>query len=121
MSALLISLRNVPDDEAAAIKALLDANGIEFYETPAGAWGISAPAIWLKEQETLPQAKALVERYQRERFTMQRAAYEQLKQEGRQKTLGDAFREDPLRFIVYLAVVILILYFSIKPFFALGG
>ena len=121
MSVLLISLRNVPDDEAAEIRALLDANAIEFYETPAGRWGISAPAIWVKEKQSLPVAKALIEQYQRERFATQRAAYERLKQEGRNKTLGDAIKEDPVRFIVYLAIVAFVLYFSIRPFFALGG
>ena len=121
MSVLLISLRNVPDDEAAEIRALLAAHAIEFYETPAGRWGISAPAIWLKEGQSPQKAKALIEQYEHERFAMQRAAYERLKQEGRNKTLRDAFREDPVRFIVYLAIVAFVLYFSIKPFFSLGG
>ncbi len=121
MSVLLISLRNVPEDEAAEIRALLDANAIEFYETPAGRWGISAPAIWLKEAQSLKEAKALIEEYQRERFARQRAAYEQLKKEGRNRTLGDVFREDPVRFIAYLAIVLLVLYFSIKPFFTFRG
>ena len=120
MSVLLISLRNLPEDEAAEIRALLEANGIEFYETPAGRWGISAPAIWLKEEQNLTDAKALIEEYEQERFVSQRAAYEQLKKEGRNKTLGDVIREDPVRFIVYLALVALVLYLSIKPFFALG-
>ncbi len=121
MSVLLMSLRNVPEDEAAEIRALLEANAIEFYETPAGRWGISAPAIWLKSEQNLGEAKALIEKYQQERCARQRAAYERLKEEGKNKTLGDVIRDDPVRFFVYLAIVALVLYLSIKPFFALGG
>lgn len=120
MSVLLMSLRNVPDDEAAEIRALLDANAIEFYETPAGRWGISAPAIWLEEEQNLKSTKALIEEYQKARFARQRAEYERLKREGKTKTLKDVIREEPLRFILYLAIVAVVLYFSIKPFFALG-
>jgi len=120
MPVLLISLRNVPDDEAAEIRALLDTNRFEFYETPAGRWGISAPAIWLKEQQDLKPAKALIEEYQKERFSRQRAEYDRLKREGKNKTLGDVIREEPIRFLLYLAIVAMVLYFSIKPFFALG-
>ncbi len=121
MSVLLISLRNVPEDEVDEIRALLEANAIEFFETPAGRWGISAPAIWLKDKQNLKPTKALLEEYQKERFTRQRAAYERLKKEGKNKTLGDVLREEPLRLLIYLAIVALILYFSIKPFFTLAG
>lgn len=120
MSALLISLRNVPDDEATEIRALLEANAIEFYETPAGRWGISAPAIWLEEDQDLKSTKALIEEYQEARYARKRAEYEQLKRQGKTKTLKDVIREEPLRFILYLAIVAVVLYFSIKPFFALG-
>ena len=115
MSVFLISLRGVPDDEADEIRALLDANAISFYETPAGRWGISAPAIWLREERNLKRAKSLIEEYEQDRFTRQRAEYERLRREGKNRTFADMIIEDPLRFFVYLALAAFVLYLSIKP------
>ena len=121
MTALLFSLRNVPDDEAEEIRQLLTSNEIEFYETPAGKWGISAPAIWLQDQNELQKAKSLVKTYQQERFIRRRQEFESRKRQGKNKTIVDAIAENPLRFVVYLAVIVVVLYFSIVPFFRLGG
>lgn len=49
MSKLLFKLRGVPDDEADEIRALLAEKQIEYYETSAGNWGISLPALWLQD------------------------------------------------------------------------
>ena len=46
--------------------------------------------------------------------------YEALNRQGQRRTIAHAFRENPLRFVVYLALVAAVLYFSLKPFFALG-
>ena len=45
MSKLLFRLRHVPEDEAEEVRALLEQNSIEFFETFAGNWGISLPAL----------------------------------------------------------------------------
>lgn len=121
MAALLFSLRNVPDDEAEEVRQLLVSNEIAFYETPAGKWGISSPAIWLHDTNELPRAKALIERYQKERFIRHRQEFQSLKSEGKSKTFFDAIAENPLRFVFYLAVIVVVLYLSIVPFFRLGG
>ena len=47
-------------------------------------------------------------------------AYERDRAEGRSRSLLDVLIQEPIRFIVYLAIVATILYFSIKPFFQLG-
>lgn len=112
----LFRLRNVPDDEAEEIRQLLTENHIEFYETPAGNWGISMPSIWLDDDTQLVRAKALIESYQEERAIRKRQEYEQLKKEGKQRTIFDVAREQPLLLIFYLAIVSLILYVSTKPF-----
>jgi hypothetical protein len=104
MSVLLFRLRNVPDDEAEDVRELLNDNGIEFYETSAGNWGISTAAIWLKDKEQLESTQTLIEKYQTERGITQRHNYEELKKSGGHKTLLDAFKENPLRFIAYLAI-----------------
>lgn len=121
MSALLFSLRNVPDDEAEEIRQLLASNGIEFYETPAGKWGISSPGIWLHDEDKLPKAKSLIETYQKERFVEHRQEFEALKRQGKNRTIADVIAENPLRFVVYLAVIGVVLYLSIAPFFWLGN
>ncbi len=116
MSALLFSLRNVPDDEAEEVRQLLMSNAIEFYETPAGKWGISSPAIWLHDKNEL-----LVEAYQEERFIRRRQEFESLKRQGKSKNFVDVIAENPLRFVFYLAVIVIVLYLSIVPFFKLGS
>ena len=121
MSVLLFSLRNVPDDEADEVRRLLAENQIDVYETPAGGWGISAPAIWLEDENKLERAKKLIERYQNERFIRQREAYETRKREGTSRTLVDEVKQHPVRFFVYLAIAVVVLYFSTKPFLTLGN
>jgi len=121
MPVLLFSLRGVPDDEAEEIRELLAANGISFYETSSGPWGTSTPGLWLQDADTLSRAKSLIDAYHEERFREQRALYEQLEREGKHRTVMDVFKESPIRFVLYLAIVAVVLYFSIKPFLALGG
>ena len=123
MSVQLFRLRNVPDDEAGEIRQLLSEHGIEFYETPAGNWGISMPALWLNDQNEheLERAKAIIEQYQEERGKRKRAEYERLRREGKHRTIVDVIRERPLQVLFYLLIALLILYFSTKPFLDLGG
>ncbi len=121
MSVLLFRLRNVPDDEAEEIRQLLTEHAIEFYETSAGNWGISFAGIWLRDKAQLAQAKALIEAYQKERQARARAAYEQQLREGSQRRMVDLIRENPIRFLIYLAVIGLVLTLSVKPFLDLAG
>ena len=120
MPAKLFSLNGVPDDEAEEVRALLTQHEVEFYETPAGSWGISAPAIWLNDASQLEKARSFIEAYQAERLVRAREEYAQLKKEGRNRTLIDMIRENPLRFFVYVAVIAAIVYFSTKPFLDIG-
>ncbi len=121
MSVLLFNLRGVPKDEADDIRALLAENNIPWYETPPGNWGISLPAIWLRDESLLPRAKTLIDEYQKQRYARVHGEYEQLRREGRHKTLRGVIRENPLRFLVYVAIIVAILYFSIKPFMDMGA
>lgn len=120
MSVRLVKLRGVLEDEAEEIRQLLTANGIAFYETPAGNWGISMPAIWLEDAGQLERAKALLEDYQRERAARIRDEYEQSKRAGTARGLLDALRENPLRFVAYLALIALVIYLSTAPFTSFG-
>lgn len=116
MPVLLFKLRSVPDDEAEDVRALLDENHIDFYETDAGNWGISLPAIWLPDDLQQERAKALLATYQEARYIRVRGEYEQLKREGKQRTFVDLFQENPTQFVLYGVIILGILYLSVKPF-----
>ncbi|MBL1274880.1 MAG: hypothetical protein COB30_002220 [Ectothiorhodospiraceae bacterium] len=120
MAVRLFPLRNVPDDEADDVRELLTDHQIEFYETFGGNWGVSMPAIWLRDNSQLQDAKALIAEYQTERTQQQRAIYKQLKNEGKHRTFWDMLQEEPLKIIAYISIVFAILYFSTKPFLSLG-
>lgn len=117
MSRLLIKLRHAPDDEIQEIRSLLQAQRIDFYETQAGPWGISAPGIWLNDELQYDRAKALIDDYQENRFREQRAEYERLRRAGRHRTFMQNLMENPIKVILYGLIVGMILYFSIRPFF----
>ncbi len=120
MAILLFKLNAVPDDEAYDIRLLLTDNNIDYYETSAGNWGISLAGIWLRDHHQLVQARSLIDHYEQTRYQQARAEYDQLRAKGQHRTLARMLRENPLRFLAYLAAISLILYFSIKPFLALG-
>ncbi len=120
MATLLFPLRHVPDDEADEVRALLSKHGIDFYETPPSVFGISAGAIWLRDDTQLQFARQLIDDYEAQRYAMQRQYHEDLIRRGERRTIADAFLENPLRFIIYLAIIAAVLYLSLKPFFALG-
>jgi hypothetical protein len=120
MAVRLFSLHNVPDDEAEEVRELLRSHAIDFYETPAGNWGVSLPAIWLHDDRHFAQARGLIDQYQQERQLRVRQEYLELKRAGRQRKLIDVIRDNPLRFIVYLTAIAVIVYFSTQPFLSLG-
>jgi len=120
MAAFLFSLKDVSDEEAEEVRALLTANGIGFYETAGSSWGISSAAIWLEDEAQLAQAKSLLDDYQRQRCATERERYQQLESEGRHRTFLRAWREEPVRITFYLAVIAAVLYLSLKPYLALG-
>jgi hypothetical protein len=117
MSRLLIKLRYAPDDEIEEIRSLLQEHLIDFYETQAGPWGISAAGIWLKDEQQYDRAKALLDDYQADRFREKRAEYERLRRAGQHRTFRQNLQENPLQVILYSLIVGLILYLSISPFF----
>ena len=115
MTILIFKLRYVPDDEAHEVRELLINNDIDFYETTAGAFGISMPGLWLKSEEQLPKARQLIEEYQQCRQEKARQDYEQ----GTPRTFIDMFKEAPVRYISFVLVIILMCYFMITFFFNL--
>jgi len=119
MSKILFRLRNVPDDEATEVRVLLEQNNIEYFETFAGNWGISLPALWIKDESLFETARELIDAYQEERRIRIRGNYEQSRMRGETLTLWQSFRENPVRFIVYTSLAAIVLYFSVLVFLAL--
>jgi len=119
MAELLFKLRNVPDDEAADVRKLLQENNIAFYETTAGTWGISMPGIWLHDDSRLADAKALLDTYQKNRQAEARAAYEEALARGEKRTVLTLAAESPLKVALLLAALLFVLYISIMPFMRL--
>ena len=120
MTTLLFSLRGVPEDEADDVRELLTEQNIDFYETSAGNWGMSVPALWLRDDADLEKARSVLNAYQQQRFLTSREHYLQLKKAGQQKTLLKAFIEKPLLYSAYLFTIALVVYVSIKLLFELG-
>ncbi len=120
MAVLLFKLRNVPEEEAEEVRSLLVEHGIDIYETSAGNWRISMPAIWLRDELQLEQAKQLLEDYQHFRYMRAREEFDNHRAQGLHPTLWTNFRSEPLRVGAYAALVALIVYFSVSVFLGIG-
>lgn len=116
MPVLLFRMRGAPLDEVDEVRALLQAHEIEFYETHAGNWGIGTPAIWLRDDSRLTEARSLLDDYQAQRALRMRAEYEAAKGVGGMRSLLDRLLANPLTAIIGLAFILLILYLSLAPF-----
>ena len=71
MAILLFSLRGVPEDEVDEVRELLTEQNIDFYETSAGNWGMSMPALWLRDDAS-EKARYALNAYQQQRFLSSR-------------------------------------------------
>ncbi len=114
MAKLFFSLRGVPEDEAEEVRQLLEEHVIDYYETSAGNWGVSMPAIWLKDEAQWEKANELLHLYQQQRAIGQRALYEELKRTGQHRTILDVAKEKPVTLLLYLGFCVFILYISMK-------
>ena len=121
MSRLLLNLRNVPDDEADDVRAMLDAKHIAYYETPPGFWGISAGGIWVTEDADFADAKRALADYERERSVRVRAEYAAARREGTAETFIGILRSDPLRVVMTLLGILLALGLVALPVILLRG
>lgn len=117
MATLLFKLRNVPDDEADEVRVLLESNDIPFYETAAGNWGVSMPAIWLPDNTHYTVARALLDAYQQERQQRMRAQHQADVEAGQQETLAALLRREPLQTVIYLLAIAGIAYLSVIIFY----
>ena len=119
MSKLLLHLRQVPDDEADAVRTLLDESGLAWYETRASLWGISPGSLWLKHADDLPKAKALLADFQITRRNQARAERAAALEAGTADTFLRTARRSPLRVVVILLAVVFFAALTAWPFLLL--
>ena len=100
MAKLLLNLRNVPDDEADDVRALLDEHDIAYYETSPGFWNISLGGIWVSEDAAFAEAKRLMGEYQAQRSVRVRAENEAARRDGTADTFWTVLRNEPMRVMV---------------------
>ena len=121
MSKPLLNLRNVPDDEADDVRAMLDAAGIAFHETPPGPFGLSAGAIRVSDEADFPRARRLMDDYQAQRRDRARAERAAALRDGTARTFRDVLREEPLRVVVNVIAIVFLLALVALPALLLGG
>lgn len=120
MPVLLFRLKHVPEDEADQIRHLLHDNGIDYYETPPGRWGISVHGIWIRDSAQEQFARSLLEDFHRDYGERLRAQSEQSGQ-GTWLSAMNRIKHEPLKFILVLGFVLFILYVTLVPFLKLAG
>ncbi len=121
MAIRLMGLRNVPADELEEIHALMERHAIDVYETTAGTWGTTLPALWLYDDTRFAEARALLDEYAAERLQRARSEQEALKAAGRARTFMDIARENPVRFVLYLVLAGATAGFALVPFILFAG
>lgn len=113
MPVLIFHLKDVPDDEAADVRQILERAQIDFYETSGGtvalALGLASPAIWIKQEADRDRARALIDAYQLERRA--------LSGQEPTETVGERVRNRPLPILMALSLIGIVLYFTLSPFF----
>jgi hypothetical protein len=116
MSALLLNLHDVPDDEADDLRDLLERHNIAFYETKPSPWGVSAGGIWIKHTEDMEKARRLMSEYEIERKATAQAEYRAARQRGMANTVWSTFRREPLRVFAALIGIAFVLALMALPF-----
>ena len=121
MSKLLMNLRNVPDDEADDVRAMLEAQRIAFYETRPSMWGVSAGGIWVTEDADFADARRAMDDYQQQRSTRARAEYAAAKRAGTADTFVTMLRADPKQVVMSVLGILIVLGLMTLPFILLRG
>ena len=119
MAKLLLNLRNVPDDEADDVRAMLGKHRIGFYETTA--WGLFAGGIFVKENADIAEAKRLMADYQAQRSARVRAEYAAARRDGSAETFRSVLREQPLRVLLTILAIVCLLGLVALPVLLLRG
>lgn len=116
MPHLLFKLNGVPDDEADDVRSLLDQHSIDYYETTAGKWGVSMPAIWLPDEQPIEDAVSLLEQYQSDRSERCRQELQLKEEQGQVETVATQFWKQPIKFFLAVIAVGAVVGLTLYPF-----
>lgn len=116
MARLLFKLAQVPADEAAEIRALLNEHQIRYYETDAGFFRVGLDAIWLADGDQEEQARELIRNYQAERLVRQQQNYAELVEAGQVPSVWQHFCAQPIRFIASAIAIVFVAGLTLLPF-----
>lgn len=75
MSKRLFSYPQDAEKEAQGVKKLLEQHRIDYYESPGSRWGFSNPAIWIKNDDDIDEAKRIFDQFQQEYAQQARESY----------------------------------------------
>ncbi|OED39063.1 hypothetical protein AB833_16085 [Chromatiales bacterium (ex Bugula neritina AB1)] len=117
MASIFFRLRLVPEEEAEEVRQILETNNIPWFETSAGRWGISFPAIWLEDEEDRQRAENLLAEYQAKLVSRRRAQRRDEIARGESETFLSSLFRYPLRTILALVFIVIIVFFSTSPFY----
>lgn len=121
MARLIFDLRDVPDDEADDVRALLASADIAFYETRAAALGLFAGGLWVADDKLAPAAKTQIAHYQHARQLRVRAEYEAALRDGSAETSWQSIRRQPVKALVLFLAAVLIAAITVLPFILFGN
>ncbi|MDQ6975879.1 MAG: DUF6164 family protein [Mariprofundaceae bacterium] len=108
MAALLFRLRDVSDEEAAAVRTLLADANMAVYETSSGTWGLGVAAIWLRNKNQLTAARALLHAYQQQREAIPQPPV---------PTHWQHWTQNPVRFFLFCFLIVFMFAVTLWPFF----
>lgn len=121
MPTLVFRLRNVPEDEADDVRALMNENEFDWYETSAGNWGVGMPGVWVSKEQEVAKAKQVIETYQRERQATMRDSYQESLDSGQVLSFTQRLKNHPFRVAGLVLFCAFILFVTINPFLQLIG
>lgn len=121
MSVRLLHFRDVPEDEQDDVRTLLREASIEFHETPPGLFGLSPPALWLRQPDQLERAQALLADYQLRRSERVRLEFERARAAGEVPGAWSAMLQRPWATLGLLVLVAGVLFALSLPFLWLMG
>lgn len=121
MARLIFDLRDVPDDEADDVRALLESADIAFYETRPAALGLFAGGLWVADDGLVQAAKSRIAEYQQARQLRVRAEYQAALRDGSAESSWQSIRRQPVKALGLLLAALLIAAITVLPFILFGN
>lgn len=115
MARIVFRLKDVPEQEADAVRELLTDKDIEFYETDEGRWRISVGAIWVVDNDDYEAARELISDFQEQHHKEMRSQFEKDEREGKVISFWQMLGQYPMQVLAYLVLILIVLAVTILP------